>query len=156
MVGSKVEHEGIAKHGAKMVTAVACANVPKITVILGGSFGAGNYAMCGRAYSPRFLWMWPNSRISVMGGNSAKVVLSILTEQNLKRQGKEWDKDDKEKFQQAITDKYETEGEPYYASARLWDDGVIDPRDTRKVLSLSLKASLNAPVEDTKFGVFRM
>lgn len=156
MVGSKVEHEGIAKHGAKMVTAVACANVPKITVIVGGSFGAGNYAMCGRAYSPRFLWMWPNSRISVMGGNSAKVVLSILREENLKRQGKEWDPKDKEQFQKAITDKYETEGVPYYASARLWDDGVIDPRDTRKVLSLSLRASLNAPVEDTQFGVFRM
>ena len=156
MVGSKVEHEGIAKHGAKMVTAVSCANVPKITVIVGGSFGAGNYAMCGRAYNPRFLWMWPNARISVMGGNSAKVVLSILKEENLRRTGKQWDQNDKEQFQREITDKYETEGEPFYASARLWDDGVIDPRETRKVLSLSLRASLNAPLQDTTFGVFRM
>ena len=156
MVGTKVEHEGIAKHGAKMVTAVSCANVPKITVIVGGSFGAGNYAMCGRAYNPRFLYMWPNSRISVMGGNSAKVVLSILKENNIKRTGNEWDKNDKEKFQQAIMNKYETEGEPFFASSRLWDDGVIDPRETRKVLSLSLRASLNAPVQDTTFGVFRM
>merc|ERR1712087_405962 len=156
MVGSAVEHEGIAKHGAKMGTAVACANVPKITVIVGGSFGAGNYAMCGRAYSPRFLWMWPNARISVMGGNSAKVVLSILKEEGLARQGKEWEEADKAQFQKEIIDKYEQEGEPYFASARLWDDGVIDPRETRKVLSLSLRASLNAPVEDTTFGVFRM
>ena len=156
MVGSDVEHEGIAKHGAKMVTAVSCTNVPKITVIVGGSFGAGNYGMCGRAYNPRFLYMWPNGRVSVMGGNSAKVVLSILKEAGLKRIGQEWDEKDKEKFQQAIIDKYETEGEPYFASSRLWDDGVIDPRETRKVLSLSLRAALNAPLEDTTFGVFRM
>ena len=156
MVGTKVEHEGIAKHGAKMVTAVSCANVPKITVIVGGSFGAGNYAMCGRAYNPRFLFMWPNSRISVMGGNSAKVVLSILKETGLNRNGQKWDQNDKQKFQQAIIDKYETEGQPYFASSRLWDDGVIDPRETRKVLSLSLKTVLNAPLEDTTFGVFRM
>jgi 3-methylcrotonyl-CoA carboxylase beta subunit len=156
MVGRKYEAQGIAKDGAKMVTAVACARVPKFTVIIGGSFGAGNYGMCGRAYSPRFLWMWPNARISVMGGEQAASVLATVRREGLEKSGKSWSKEDEEAFKQPIRDQYETQGHPYYASARLWDDGVIDPAETRRVLALAISASLNAPVEDTTFGVFRM
>ncbi|MFO1324013.1 MAG: carboxyl transferase domain-containing protein [Burkholderiales bacterium] len=156
MVGRKYEHEGIARHGAKMVTAVACANVPKFTVIIGGSFGAGNYGMCGRAYSPRFLWMWPNARISVMGGEQAASVLATVRRDGMAASGKAWSKEDEEAFKAPIRAQYETQGHPYYATARLWDDGVIDPAQTRRVLSLALSASLNAPVEKTRFGVFRM
>jgi 3-methylcrotonyl-CoA carboxylase beta subunit len=156
MVGQKYENGGIAKNGAKMVTAVACAKVPKFTVIVGGSFGAGNYGMCGRAYSPRFLWMWPNARISVMGGEQAANVLAQVKRDNFDRKGVEWSEQDEEKFKAPVRDMYEAQGHPYYASARLWDDGIIDPADTRKVLGLGLSASLNAPKEETKFGVFRM
>lgn len=139
-----------------MVTAVSCARVPKFTVIIGGSFGAGNYGMCGRAYNPRFLWMWPNARISVMGGAQAANVLATVTRQKMERDGKKWSAKEEEEFKKPLLEKYETEGHPYYASARLWDDGVIDPADTRHVLGLAISASLNAPVEDTKYGVFRM
>ncbi len=156
MVGRKYENEGIARNGAKMVTAVACASVPKFTVIIGGSFGAGNYGMCGRAYSPRFLWMWPNARISVMGGEQAASVLSTVRRDNIEAKGGTWPKDEEEAFKAPIRDKYEREGHPYYATARLWDDGIIDPADTRRVLGLGISASLNAPIPDTKFGVFRM
>jgi len=156
MVGREYEARGIAKDGAKMVTAVSCARVPKITCIIGGSFGAGNYGMCGRAYSPRFLWMWPNARISVMGGEQAASVLATIQRDNLEKEGKQWSKQQEEDFKRPIREKYEKEGQPYYSSARLWDDGVIDPADTRKVLGLSLSAALNAPVETTRFGVFRM
>ena len=156
MVGRKYEAQGIAKDGAKMVTAVACARVPKFTVIIGGSFGAGNYGMCGRAYSPRFLWMWPNARISVMGGEQAASVLATVRRDGLEKSGKSWSKEDEEAFKQPIRDQYEAQGHPYYASARLWDDGVIDPAETRRVLALAISASLNAPVEDTTFRVFRM
>ena len=156
MVGKKYERGGIAKDGAKMVTAVSCATVPKLTVIVGGSFGAGNYGMCGRAYSPRFLFTWPNSRISVMGGEQAASVLSTVRRDGLEAKGKEWSVEDEEKFKAPIRDKYEAEGTPYYASGRLWDDGVIEPEQTRDVLGLSLSAAMNAPAEDTKFGVFRM
>jgi len=156
MVGSKYEAGGIAKDGAKMVTAVACAAVPKFTVVIGGSFGAGNYAMCGRAYGPRFLWMWPNARISVMGGEQAASVLAQVRRDNLERAGEGWTDDDEEAFKAPIRAKYEREGHPYYASARLWDDGIIDPAETRTVLGLGLAAALNAPVERTEFGVFRM
>ena len=156
MVGKKAETGGIAKDGAKMVTAVASSNVPKFTVIIGGSFGAGNYAMCGRGYSPRMLWMWPNARISVMGGEQAAGVLATIKEEAMARDGKKWSKAAREKFMAPILEKYEIEGHPYYASARLWDDGIIDPRDTRLVLGLCLSAALNAPIEDTKFGIFRM
>lgn len=156
MVGRKYENGGIAKNGAKMVTAVACAKVPKFTVIVGGSFGAGNYGMCGRAYSPRFLWMWPNARISVMGGEQAANVLAQVKRDNFERQGVDWSKEDEATFKQPIHDMYETQGHPYYASARLWDDGIIDPADTRQVLGLGLSASLNSAPEETKFGVFRM
>lgn len=156
MVGQKAENGGIAKDGAKMVTAVACAKVPKITVIIGGSFGAGNYAMCGRGYSPRFLWTWPNSRISVMGGEQAANVLATVKEQAAKRDKTKWTKKDAQEFKKPILEKYEAEGHPYYASARLWDDGVIDPAQTREVVALSLSASLNAPIEKTDYGVFRM
>lgn len=154
MVGRKYESGGIAKDGAKMVTAVACAKVPKFTVIIGGSFGAGNYAMCGRAYSPRFLWMWPNARISVMGGEQAGNVLTQVRLDSLK--GKSWPKTEQNKFKQSILDQYETEGRPYYSSARLWDDGIIDPADTRTVLGLGLSAAYNAPAKSTRFGIFRM
>ena len=154
MVGRKYEAGGIAKDGAKMVTAVACAKVPKLTVVIGGSFGAGNYAMCGRAYSPRFLWMWPNARISVMGGEQAAGVLAQVRRDNLK--GKSWTVAEEEAFKDPIRKQYEVQGHPYYASARLWDDGIIDPKDTRMVLGLGLSAALNAPIEETKFGVFRM
>jgi len=156
MVGRKYENEGIARAGAKMVTAVACANVPKFTVIIGGSFGAGNYGMCGRAYSPRFLWMWPNARISVMGGEQAASVLATVKRDGLEAKGGAWSADEEEAFKAPIRQQYEVQGHPYYASARLWDDGVIDPRDTRRVLALGLSASLNAPIPDAKFGVFRM
>ncbi len=156
MVGRRYEAGGIAKDGAKMVMAVANARVPKLTVIVGGSFGAGNYAMCGRAYSPRFLWMWPNARISVMGGEQAANVLATVRDDVLKRAGKKWDPGQRDNFMQPIRDQYERQGHPYYASARLWDDGIIDPAETRMVLGLSLSASLNAPVEKTDFGVFRM
>ncbi len=156
MVGRKYENSGIAKNGAKMVTAVACAKVPKFTVIVGGSFGAGNYGMCGRAYSPRFLWMWPNARISVMGGEQAANVLSQVKRDNFDKQGVHWSKDDENEFKAPIEKMYETQGHPYYASARLWDDGIIDPADTRQVLGLGLSVTLNAPTEETKFGIFRM
>ncbi len=156
MVGQKSESEGIAKHGAKLVTAVACANVPKLTVLIGGSFGAGNYGMCGRAYSPNFLWMWPNARISVMGGEQAAGVLATVRRDNMDRQGQEWSAEDEAEFKQPIIDTYEHQGHPYYASARLWDDGVIDPAQTRDVIGMGLSAALNKPIADTKFGVFRM
>jgi 3-methylcrotonyl-CoA carboxylase beta subunit len=156
MVGSKYEASGIAKHGAKMVTAVANANVPKLTVIVGGSFGAGNYAMCGRAYNARFLWTWPNSRISVMGGEQAANVLAQITKDKYVKQNKQWSVEEEEQFKTQMRSQYETQGSPYYASARLWDDGVIAPEDTRKVLGLSLSAALNAPILPTHFGVFRM
>ena len=156
MVGRKYEAGGIAKDGAKLVTAVACANVPKFTVITGGSFGAGNYGMCGRAYSPRFLFTWPNSRISVMGGEQAAKVLSTLRRDNIEARGGSWSAAEEETFEAPIRAKYEREGDPYYATARLWDDGIIDPADTRDVLGLAMAASLNAPTEDTRFGVFRM
>ncbi|PID54784.1 MAG: methylcrotonoyl-CoA carboxylase [Gammaproteobacteria bacterium] len=156
MVGKQYEAGGIAKHGAKMVHAVACTNVPKFTVVIGGSFGAGNYAMCGRAYEPRFMFMWPNARISVMGGEQAAGVLSTVKQDQLARQGKSMDDAEEAAFKQPILDMYEHQGHPYYASARLWDDGVIDPVDTREVLALSISAALNAPIEDTQFGVIRM
>ncbi|QFT85427.1 Methylmalonyl-CoA carboxyltransferase 12S subunit [Halomonas sp. THAF12] len=156
MVGSKYEHEGIAKHGAKLVTAVACARVPKFTVLIGGSFGAGNYGMCGRAYDPNLLFMWPNARISVMGGEQAAGVLAQVKREQFERDGSEWSADDEDAFKQPIRDQYEHQGHPTYASARLWDDGVIDPAQTRDVLGLSLAAAMNADVEDTRFGVFRM
>jgi len=156
MVGREAEAGGIAKHGAKMVTAVACAKVPKFTVIIGGSYGAGNYGMCGRAYSPRFMYMWPNSRISVMGGEQAANVLSTVAKDQRLREGKTWSDKDDLALKTPILAKYEQEGSPYYASARLWDDGVIDPLQTRNVLGMSISASMNAPVQKTKFGVFRM
>lgn len=156
MVGRKVENEGIARHGAKMVTAVATAAVPKFTVIIGGSFGAGNYGMCGRAFGPRFLWMWPNARISVMGGEQAASVLATLKRDAIEAKGGQWALEDEEAFKAPLRQQYETQGHPYYASARLWDDGVIDPADTRRVLALGLSAALNAPIDDTRFGVFRM
>jgi len=156
MVGRKYESGGIARDGAKMVTAVACASVPKFTVIIGGSFGAGNYGMCGRAYSPRFLWMWPNARISVMGGEQAASVLATVRRDGIEAKGGTWSADEEESFKAPIRDQYEAQGHPYFASARLWDDGVIDPADTRRVLALGLSASLNAPIPEPKFGVFRM
>ena len=156
MVGKKYEAGGIAKDGAKMVTAVSSARVPKFTVIIGGSFGAGNYGMCGRAFGPRFLWMWPNARISVMGGEQASSVLATIRRENFEAQGKSWSKDEEEAFKKPLRDQFEHQGHPYYASARLWDDGVIDPAETRMVLGLGISASLNAPVEQTRFGVFRM
>jgi 3-methylcrotonyl-CoA carboxylase beta subunit len=156
MVGRKYEAGGIAKDGAKMVTAVATAAVPKFTVIIGGSFGAGNYGMCGRAYSPRFLWMWPNARISVMGGEQAASVLATVRRDNMEARGQSWPVDEEEAFKAPIREQYEVQGHPYYATARLWDDGIIDPADTRRVLGLSLSASLNAPIETTRFGLFRM
>ena len=156
MVGRRYENEGIAKHGAKLVTAVATAAVPKFTIIIGGSFGAGNYGMCGRAFSPRMLWMWPNARISVMGGEQAASVLATVRRDGLKLKGKEWSAAEEEAFKNPIRAQYEREGHPYYATARLWDDGVIDPADTRRVLGLGLAASLHAPIPETRFGVFRM
>ena len=156
MVGKKYEAGGIAKDGAKMVMAVACADVPKISVMIGGSFGAGNYAMCGRAYGPRFLFAWPNSRISVMGGEQAATVLATLRRDNLEAKGKSWSKEDEETFKAPIRAQYEAEGHPLYASARLWDDGIIDPAETRAVVGRALEAALNAPVPESRFGVFRM
>jgi 3-methylcrotonyl-CoA carboxylase beta subunit len=156
MVGRRAEAGGIAKDGAKLVTAVACAAVPKITVIIGGSYGAGNYAMCGRAYGPRFLFQWPNARISVMGGEQAASVLATVKREQLKAAGREWPAVEEETFKQPIREQYERQGHPYYSSARLWDDGVIDPRDTRRVLSLALAVARNAPQERQSFGVFRM
>ncbi len=156
MVGSKYEAGGIASDGAKMVTAVACAKVPKFTVIIGGSFGAGNYGMCGRAYSPEFLWMWPNARISVMGGEQAASVLSQIKRDAIEAKGESWSVDEEEEFKAPLREQYETQGHPYYASARLWDDGIIAPADTRMVLGLCLSTTLNAPRQDTRFGIFRM
>ena len=156
MIGRKYEAGGIAKDGAKLVTAVACARVPKFTVIVGGSFGAGNYGMCGRAYGPRFLYMWPNARISVMGGEQAANVLGQVRRDALEAQGKSWPEEDEEAFKAPIREQYEHQGNPFYASARLWDDGVIEPAETRTVLGLSISAALNAPIERTTFGVFRM
>ncbi|HDR9081109.1 TPA: methylcrotonoyl-CoA carboxylase [Burkholderia vietnamiensis] len=156
MVGRKYENEGIARHGAKMVTAVSNAKVPKFTVIIGGSFGAGNYGMCGRAFGARFLWMWPNARISVMGGEQAASVLATVRRDGIEAKGGTWSADEEEAFKQPIRDQYERQGHPYYASARLWDDGVIDPAQTRDVLGLGLAASMNAPIDETRFGVFRM
>ncbi len=156
MVGKKYEAGGIAKDGAKMVTAVSCAKVPKLTLILGGSFGAGNYGMCGRAFNPRFLWTWPNARISVMGGEQAASVLATVRRDGIEAKGKKWSKEEEEAFKNPIREQYEKQGHPYYATARLWDDGVIDPADTRRVLGLALAAALNAPIEETRFGVFRM
>jgi 3-methylcrotonyl-CoA carboxylase beta subunit len=157
MVGRKYEAEGIAKHGAKLVTAVATATVPKFTVIIGGSFGAGNYGMCGRAYSPRLLWMWPNARISVMGGEQAASVLATVKRDGIEAKGGQWTPEQETAFKQPILDQFAHQAHPYFSSARLWDDGVIDPADTRRVLALALSASLNAPIpESPKFGVFRM
>jgi 3-methylcrotonyl-CoA carboxylase beta subunit len=156
MVGRKYENEGIARHGAKMVTAVSCAAVPKFTIIIGGSFGAGNYGMCGRAFGPRFLWMWPNARISVMGGEQAASVLATVKRDGIELKGGQWSAEEEEAFKAPILEQYEFQGHPYYASARLWDDGVIDPLDTRMCLALGLSAALNAPIPETRFGVFRM
>ncbi|RXH27569.1 methylcrotonoyl-CoA carboxylase [Bradyrhizobium nanningense] len=156
MVGKKYEAGGIARDGAKLVTAVATASVPKFTVVIGGSYGAGNYGMCGRAYSPRFLWMWPNARISVMGGEQASMVLSQVRRDNIEAKGDSWSREEEDKFREPIRAQYESQGHPYYATARLWDDGVIDPADTRLVLGLGLSASSNATIEPTKFGLFRM
>ncbi len=156
MVGKKYEEGGIAKHGAKLVTAVACAQVPKLTLIIGGSYGAGNYGMCGRAYRPRFLWMWPNAKIAVMGGEQAAGVLAQVREDSLARQGKSWTPEQAAEFKQPVIDQFERQSHAYYASARLWDDGIIDPADSRRVLGLGLSAALNAPIPETKFGVFRM
>jgi 3-methylcrotonyl-CoA carboxylase beta subunit len=156
MVGRDYEAGGIAKDGAKMVTAVACAQVPKVTVIIGGSYGAGNYGMCGRAYSPRFLFTWPNARISVMGGEQAASVLATVRRDNIEAEGKKWSQVEEEEFKQPIREQYEAEGNPYYATARLWDDGIITPAETRRVLALCFSAALNGPIPETKFGVFRM
>ena len=156
MVGKKYENEGIARHGAKMVTAVATASVPKFTVIIGGSYGAGNYGMCGRAFSPRFLWMWPNARICVMGGEQAAGVLATVKRDGIEGRGGQWSADEEAAFKQPVLDQFAHQSHPYFASARLWDDGIIDPADTRRVLALGLSASLNAPIGEPKFGVFRM
>ena len=156
MVGREYEAGGIAKDGAKLVTAVACAQVPKFTVVIGGTFGAGNYAMCGRAYQPRFLWMWPNARISVMGGEQAASVLSLLRRDGIEGRGSPGASEDEEAFKAPLREQYESQGNPYYATARLWDDGIIEPADTRRVLGLALHAGLGAPIEPTRFGVFRM
>jgi 3-methylcrotonyl-CoA carboxylase beta subunit len=156
MVGRDYEAGGIAKDGAKMVTAVACAQVPKITVVIGGSYGAGNYGMCGRAYGPRFLFTWPNARISVMGGEQAASVLATVRRDNIEAEGKKWSQVEEEEFKQPIREQYEAEGNPYYATARLWDDGIITPGETRRVLALCFSAALNAPIPETRFGVFRM
>ncbi|MFD4180413.1 carboxyl transferase domain-containing protein [Rhodococcus sp. NPDC058514] len=156
MVGRDYEAGGIAKHGAKMVTAVACARVPKLTVVIGGSYGAGNYSMCGRAYSPRFLWMWPNARISVMGGEQAASVLATVRSDQLDASGKPWSAEDEESFKAPIRDQYEAQGNPYYSTARLWDDGIIDPADTRTVLGLALSVCAQAPLEPVSYGIFRM
>jgi 3-methylcrotonyl-CoA carboxylase beta subunit len=156
MVGRQYEAGGIAKHGAKMVMAVACARVPKLTVVIGGSFGAGNYSMCGRAYSPRFLWMWPGSRISVMGGDQAAAVLATIRRDQLDGSGETWSAEAEEAFRAPIRAQYDDQGNPYYSTARLWDDGVIDPLDTRTVVGLALSVCANAPLEPIGYGVFRM
>jgi 3-methylcrotonyl-CoA carboxylase beta subunit len=156
MVGRKYENAGIAKDGAKMVTAVSTVQVPKLTLLVGGSFGAGNYGMCGRAYSPRFLWMWPNSRISVMGGEQAASVLATVRRDGIEAEGGVWSREDEEAFKAPIRAQYEEQGHPYYATARLWDDGVVDPAQSRRILGLSLSAALNAPIAPTRFGLFRM
>jgi 3-methylcrotonyl-CoA carboxylase beta subunit len=156
MVGRRYENEGIAKHGAKMVTAVATAQVPKLTMVIGGSFGAGNYGMCGRAYSPRFLWMWPNSRISVMGGEQAASVLATVRRDGIEAKGGQWSAEEEAQFRAPITAQYEQQGHPYYATARMWDDGIVDPAQSRRLLGLSLSATLNAPIAPTRFGIFRM
>ena len=156
MVGREYENRGIAKDGAKLVTAVSCSTVPKLTVVVGGSFGAGNYGMCGRAYDPRFLWMWPNARISVMGGEQAASVLATVRRDGIEARGGEWTADQEEAFKAPIRARYEGEGNPYYATARLWDDGIITPQETRRVLALAFSAALNAPIPETRFGVFRM
>ena len=156
MVGRKYEAEGIAKHGAKLVTAVATSQVPKITMLVGGSYGAGNYGMCGRAYSPRFLWTWPNSRVSVMGGEQAAGVLATVRRDGIERKGGTWTAEEEAEFKRPILEQFEHQGHPLYASARLWDDGIVDPRKSRDVLALSLSAALNAPIPETKFGIFRM
>ncbi|BDN83626.1 methylcrotonoyl-CoA carboxylase [Mycobacterium pseudoshottsii JCM 15466] len=156
MVGRDYEAGGIAKHGAKMVTAVACARVPKLTVVIGGSYGAGNYSMCGRAYSPRFMWMWPNARISVMGGEQAASVLATVRGEQLSASGKPWSSDEEDQFKAPIREQYENQGNPYYSTARLWDDGIIDPADTRTVVGLALSVCAHAPVESVSYGVFRM
>jgi 3-methylcrotonyl-CoA carboxylase beta subunit len=157
MVGKKYEQGGIAKDGAKMVTAVACATVPKFTVIIGGSFGAGNYAMCGRAYGARFLWMWPNARISVMGGEQAASVLATVKRDGIEAKGGKWSEKEEEAFKTPLREQYETQGHPYYATARLWDDGIIDPADTRRVLGMAIATAENAPLENGgRYGVFRM
>jgi 3-methylcrotonyl-CoA carboxylase beta subunit len=156
MVGEKYETEGIAKHGAKMVTAVACAQVPKLSLMIGGSFGAGNYGMCGRSYDPNFLWMWPNARVSVMGGPQAADVLASVREANLEKAGTPWTSEEREAFRAPIVEQYEVQGHPYYASARLWDDGILDPAQTRSAMALALDATLNKPIPPTRFGVFRM
>ena len=156
MVGKKYEAEGIAKHGAKMVTAVSCADVPKFTVLIGGSYGAGNYGMCGRAFEPTMMWMWPNARISVMGGEQAAGVLAQVKQDGLARKGESMTDEQVSEFKKPIIEQYEKQGHPYYASARLWDDGIIDPADTRNVLGLALSAAKNAPERDSQFGVFRM
>ncbi|MCU1359956.1 MAG: accD1, partial [Ilumatobacteraceae bacterium] len=156
MVGREYEAGGIAKHGAKMVNAVATARVPKLTVVIGGSYGAGNYSMCGRAYSPRFLWMWPNARISVMGGEQAASVLATVRRDQLEGSGKEWSAQDEEAFRKPIRDQYEQQGHPYFSTARLWDDGIIEPSQTRMVLGLALSVVGQAPLEPAGYGVFRM
>jgi 3-methylcrotonyl-CoA carboxylase beta subunit len=156
MVGSQYEGRGIAKDGAKLVTAVSCAAVPKLTLIIGGSYGAGNYGMCGRAFSPRFLFTWPNARVSIMGSEQAASVLATVRRDNIEAEGKQWSAEEEEAFKKPIRDQYEEQGDPYFATARLWDDGIITPGETRRVLSLALAAALNAPIPETKFGVFRM
>jgi len=156
MVGQKYEQEGIAKHGAKMVNAVACAKVPKLTLVFGGSFGAGNYGMCGRAFDPNFMFMWPNARISVMGGEQAASVMAQVTRDGKEKRGQTWSQEEEQNFKKPLLEKYENEGHPYYASARLWDDGIIDPAQSREVLGLALSACLNTPIEETQFGIFRM
>jgi 3-methylcrotonyl-CoA carboxylase beta subunit len=156
MVGKKVENEGIARHGAKMVMAVACAKVPKFTVVIGGSFGAGNYGMCGRAYSPRFMWMWPNARISVMGGEQAAGVLATVKRNQIEAKGGTWSKEEEAEFKAPTLKQFDEQSQPYYATARLWDDGLIDPADTRRILGMAISASLNADIPETKFGVYRM
>jgi 3-methylcrotonyl-CoA carboxylase beta subunit len=156
MVGREYENRGIARDGAKLVTAVACSVVPKFTVVIGGSFGAGNYGMAGRAYDPRFLWMWPNARISVMGGEQAASVLATVRRDGLEAMGEEWSAQDEEEFKAPIREQYEAQGSPYYSTARLWDDGVIDPADTRRVLGMGLAAAANAPIPDPSYGIFRM
>jgi 3-methylcrotonyl-CoA carboxylase beta subunit len=156
MVGKKVENEGIARHGAKMVMAVACEKVPKFTVVIGGSFGAGNYGMCGRAYSPRFMWMWPNARISVMGGEQAAGVLATVKRNQIEAKGGSWSKEEEAEFKAPTLKQFDEQSQPYYATARLWDDGLIDPADTRRILGMAISASLNADIPETKFGVYRM